>query len=350
MIRRVLAAGTALCAFASPALADHGGASGLGQGGSSIDALSPDTLDAGQFAAGVRVTITNPDSRSDAELAALAGNHIHAHDTDYNLHAAAGIAYGVSHHLSLSAELPYIRRDHLREGAHSHDGGTAANSVEQLGSVYGTGDVSLLAKYRMTGGSGPGFALVAGIKLPTGQTHRRSPEGERLETEHQLGTGSWDPIIGAAFGTRAGPLRINASALYQFAGKGAQDTRLGDRFKGGIALSHRFGPADHHHGEAPHHHDHDEGAEPHAHAAPHGHASWEGFVELIAEWEGRQSIAGEIEPDSGGKAVWLSPGARVNSASGYSFALSAGIPVWQRIRASHPDNDYRATLSIGHAF
>jgi hypothetical protein len=350
MIRRVLAAGTALCAFASPALADHGGASGLGQGGSSIDVLSPDTLDAGQFAAGVRVTITNPDSRSDAELAALAGNHIPAHDTDYNLNAAAGVAYGVSHRLTLSAELPFIRRDNLREGAHSHDGGTANNSVEQLGAVSGIGDASLLAKYRLTGESGPGFALIAGVKLPTGPTHRHSPEGERLETEHQPGTGSWDPIVGAAFGTRAGRLRINASALYQFSGKGAQDTRLGDRFKGGIALSHRFGPAEHHHDEAPHHHDHGDGAEPHQHAAPHGHASWDGFVELTAEWEGRQRIADETERDSGGKAVWLAPGARFNAASGYSVALSVGLPVWQRIRASHPDNSYRATLSIGRAF
>jgi hypothetical protein len=350
MIRRFLAAGTALCAFASPALADHGGASGLGQGGSSLEVLSPDTLDAGQFAAGFRMTLAVPDDRSDAELAALAARHIHAHNTDYNLNAGIGLAYGVSHRLTLSAELPYIRRDDLREGAHSHDGDAVINSVEQLGSVSGIGDASLLAKYRLTGESGPGFALIAGIKLPTGSTHRQSPDGERLETEHQPGTGSWDPIVGAAFGTKAGPLRVNASALYQFSGKGAQDTRLGDRFKAGVALSHRFGPAEHHHDEADH--DHDEGHEPHAHhhAAPHGHASWDGFVELTGEWESRQRIAGEVERDSGGKSVWLSPGARFNSASGYSLALSVGVPVWQRIRASHPDNSYRATVSVGRAF
>ena len=350
MIRRFLAAGTALCAFASPALADHGGASGLGQGGSSLDVLSPDTLDAGQFAVGLRATVTNPDSRSDAELAALAGSHVHAHDTDYNLGAAVGAAYGVSHRLTLSAELPFVRRDHLREGAHSHDGGTVTDSVEQLGTVSGIGDASLLAKYRLTGEAGPAFALIAGIKVPTGSTHRRSPEGERLETEHQPGTGSWDPIAGAAFGAKAGSLRVNASALYQFSGKGAQDTRLGDRFKAGIALSHRFGPAEHYHDEAPHHHDHAGGAEPHEHSPAHGHASWDGFVELTGEWEGRQRTAGEIEEASGGKALWLSPGARFNTASGYSVALSAGVPVWQRIRSSHPENHYRATMSIGRAF
>jgi hypothetical protein len=73
-------------------------------------------------------------------------------------------------------------------------------------------------------------------------------------------------------------------------------------------------------------------------------------VELTAEWEGRQRVAGEIEDASGGKAVWLTPGARFNSANGFSGALAVGAPLWQRIRASHPDNDYRTTLSIGRAF
>lgn len=352
MTRCSFFAGAALLALASPAFADHGGASGLGQGGSSLDVLSPDTLDEGGFAAGFRLSVTNPDSRSDAELAALAGQHVHAHDTDYNLSAAAGLAYGMTHRLTLSAELPFIRRDDLREGAHSHSGGMATNHVEDLGTVAGIGDASLLAKYRLTGDTGPGVAVIAGIKLPTGSTHRHSLDGERLETEHQPGTGSWDPILGAAVGTRAGAMRINASALYQFSGKGAQHTRIGDRFKGGIALSHRFGPSEHHHDDvADHHevHDHDSDHE-HAHAHAHGHASLDAFIELTGEWEGRQTIAGAAEWESGGTTVWLAPGARYNSASGISAALSVGVPVWQRIRDSHPDNGYRAALSIGRTF
>jgi hypothetical protein len=99
--------------------------------------------------------------------------------------------------------------------------------------------MTVLAKYRLTHGEGAGFALIAGLKMPTGTTHRRSNEGERLETEHQPGTGSWDPIVGASAGTTAGPLRLTASALYQLSGKGAQHTRLGDRVQAGVALSHR---------------------------------------------------------------------------------------------------------------
>ncbi len=206
---------------------------------------------------GFRLAYTRPERRSDAELATLAGQHVHAHNTDYNLNASLGIAYGVTHHLTISAELPYVRRDDLREGTHDHSGGLAVNSVEQLGSVCGIGDLSLLAKYRLTAGTGPGLALISGVKMPTGSTGKRSLQGERLETEHQPGTGSWDPILGASASAPMGPVGFTASLLYQFSGRGAQHTRLGDRLQGGIALSHRFGapphspvkPHNHHHGD-----------------------------------------------------------------------------------------------------
>jgi hypothetical protein len=340
----ILLLATAL--ISTPALADHTGPTGAGASGG-ITVFSPDTLDEGQASAGFRLTYTRPSQRSDGELEGLAAQDIDAHNTDYNLNAAMGVAYGITHHLTVSAELPYVRRDSLREGELSDVDGQATSEVVQLGNVAGIGDASLLAKYRLTHGESGGFALIGGIKMPTGSTHKRGNEGERLETEHQPGTGSWDPIIGASGGVKLGGLQINASGLYQFSTNGAQDTRLGDRAQGGVSLSHRFGPPDHH--------DHDDGDEDHhehgghEHGAPHCHQSWDVFVELTGEWEGRQKVSGEIEEASGGKSVWFTPGARFNSASGFSIAGAVGVPVWQDIRASHPDNDYRLTLSAGHA-
>jgi hypothetical protein len=110
-------------------------------------------------------------------------------------------------------------------------------------------------------------------------------------------------------------------------------------------VSHRFGSAAHHY-EAAGRHFHDGDQDEHEAASQ----SWDGFVEVTGEWEGRQRIAGALEEASGGKSIWFTPGARFNSAGGLSVAVAAGIPVWQRIRLSHPDNDYRLTLSIGHAF
>jgi hypothetical protein len=337
--------GALLLLGAAPALADHMGPSGFGSGGG-MSVFSPDTLDGGHWAAGLRLAYTRPEQRSDAELKALAAQHIHAHNTDYNLNASAGIAYGLSHHLTVSAELPYVRREHLREGEHSHSGGAVATSVEQLGSVTGVGDLNLLAKYRVTEGASPSFAIIGGVKVPTGSTHRLSPDGERLETEHQPGTGSWDPIIGASGSAMLGTVQLTASALYQFSTSGAQRTRLGNRMQTGIALSHRFGPAPNAHSDSHNHHHGDELDEHHDHA----HSSWDGFVELAGEWEGRERVGGAIEEASGGKWAWIAPGLRFNGASGWSASAAVAVPIWQRIRASHPENDYRLTLSIGRAF
>ena len=331
--------------FSTPALADHAAPSGIGGNGASLLVLSPDTLERGRASAGFRLSYTRPDQRADAQLAALAGEHVHAHNSDYNLIAAIGAAYGITDRLTVSAELPYVRRDGLREGEHAHEGGETLNGVAQLGDISGLGDLNLMARYKLLDRQSVRFALIGGIKLPTGSTHRRSNEGERLETEHQPGSGSWDPLVGAAFGAAMGPVNVNASALYQFAGRGAQRTRLGDRAAGGIALSHRFGPPAHHHEDAGHH-DHGEAAAPKS----HGHSSWDAFVELTGEWEGKQRVSGEVESDSGGKSIWLSPGARFNSAGGLSVAASIGVPVWQDIRPSHPDNDYRLIFAVGKSF
>jgi hypothetical protein len=339
----------AAMAASSPVLADHVGPSGAAAGGG-FTILAPDTLDEGHWALGLRLTYVRPEQRADSELEELAGRHVHAHNTDYNLNLALGAAYGITHRLTLSAELPYVRRDDLREGEHSHSGGQASNAVADLGSVAGVGDLSLLAKYRLLDGEGARLALIGGIKAPTGSTHRRSREGERLETEHQPGTGSWDPIAGAAFGTRIGPVNVTASALYQWSGKGAQHTRLGDRMQSGIALSHRFGEAPGHHHDDGADHEHHHGDELHTAREAPPHPTWDAFLELTGEWEGRQRIAGEIERDSGGKSLWLSPGARFNAPGGLSLGASFGVPLWQRIRQSHPDNDYRLSLSIGRAF
>jgi hypothetical protein len=327
------------------------GPTGAGTGGG-MAVFGPDTLDSGRGAAGFRLIYTRPEQRSDTRLEALAGQHIHAHNTDYNLLASLGAAYGISHHLTVSAELPYIRRDRLREGEHSHVGGTTVNEVVQLGNVSGIGDVSLLAKYRLTESDDVGFALVGGIKLPTGSTHRRSREGERLETEHQPGTGSWDPIVGASGGAKLGAVRLTASALFQRSGRGAQQTRLGNRLQGGIALSHRFGGgAGHHHDDdsaAHHNHHHGDELDDHHHDEPAG-PSWDAFVELGGEWEGRQKIAGETEQASGGAWAYFAAGVRFSSA-GWSAGVAVALPLRQDIRASHPDNRYRAMLSVGRSF
>jgi hypothetical protein len=324
--------------IATPAFADHMGPSGFGSGGG-MAVFGADTLDGGHWAAGFQLSTTRPEQRSDAALQALAARGIGAHNTDYNFNASLGLSYGVSHHLTVSVQLPYVRRDHLREGT--------GEGVKQFGTVSGLGDVSILVKYRLTEGESRGLALIAGVKAPTGATHRRSPDGERLETEHQPGSGSWDPILGAAGSLSLGGVQLAASALYQVSTAGAQHTRLGPRWQGGIALSHHFGrrAALHHDG-----HDHHHGDELDEHSDAPPHSGIDGFIELAGESEGRQRIGGEVEEASGGKWAYVAPGARFTAASGWSASAAFAVPLWQQIRASHPNSRYRLMVSLGRAF
>ena len=349
-VLRALLIPVAVCA-ASPALAHHPSGPGGAGGGASMIVVNPDTLKKGDLWVGSWLMYSNPDARSDEELSELAGHHVHAHDYDYMLHGAVGLSYGLTDRLTVSAELPYVRRDGLRAGHHSHHGGHAINEVMEIGSVSGVGDASILAKYKLINGKDASLSLIGGVKLPTGSTHKQGNDGERLDTEHQPGSGSWDGIFGAAFGTKVGSFNLSASGMYHVSGKGAQQTRLGDRAQVGIALSRHFGTAEHHHEETAGHDGHHADGEVHHHEpAPHGHSSWDAFVELTGEWEGRQEVDGVVDENSGGKSLWVSPGLRYNSASGFSLGGSFGMPIWQDIGKSHPNNDYRLTVSVGKAF
>ncbi|HEX6867060.1 MAG TPA: hypothetical protein VF122_07505, partial [Caulobacteraceae bacterium] len=188
MKRLWLLAAVASMAISSPAWADHPVSTGVGNDGATLNVAAPDTLEAGQVSAGVRLTFARPEQRSDAELAALAGDHVHAHNSDYLLNAVAGVSYGLTDRLTLSAELPYRRHEGLRAGEHSHGGGGVTNDVVELGDVAGIGNMSVMARYRLLDG-GVRLALIGGLKLPTGSTDERNDQGERLETEHQPGSG-----------------------------------------------------------------------------------------------------------------------------------------------------------------
>ena len=309
------------------------GPSGVGAGGG-MTVFGSATLDEGHGFAWLRLVYTKPDQRSGSELESLAIEGVDAHNTRYDLNASMGAAYGVTHRLTLSAEVPYVRHDSIRVVEPN-------GSPKDLGSIAGIGDVSLLAKYHLTPDETGGVAIVAGLKMPTGSTRQRDRSGHRVETEHQPGSGSWDPIFGASMGTRAGGMNFAASAIYQLAGEGAQHTRLGDRLQGGVAISHHFGAVEEeHHDSNDTHHDH-----VHREAS-----SWDAFVELAGEWEGRQRVGGEVEQDSGGKWAWLAPGVTFNAKSGWSASAAFALPVAQHIRPSHPDNAYRFSVSLGHSF
>ena len=325
----------AAVSVSAPAHADHPVAGGSVSGSGPIVTTSAETPAPGSLAAGIQATLTRPDSYDDAELIAFAAQHVEAHTTDFNLRFNASLAYGLSDHLAVSANLPLIRRDDLRGGRHGHASGASTNGVEDLGTVSGLGDLSLMAQYVLADRHEQGWALaiLAGLKLPTGSTTEAADDGERLETEHQPGTGSWDPLLGLAAQKRWGATSLHGSVLYQVSSRGSQDTRLGDRLNLNAALVFDLSREPEH--EEPEHQD---------------HGGLALVLETNYEREGPQEIAGTVDDESGGEILWLSPGLRFAPAAGWSAGLSAGVPVWQRIGVSHPENAFRLIVQLGTGF
>lgn len=332
VLASVLALGAANFAYADHPAVDFGsGTSGP------IATIPAATLPKGAAGFGVRAQYVKSERLSDEELQSRAGRHIHAHSADYLLSPSIAAGYGVSDDFTVALNLPYVRRANIRAGEHGHAGGAAINTVNEHGDAAGLGDLTVLGKYRFAavGQESFGAAALFGLKLPTGETRRTDRQGERFETEHQPGSGSWDPLLGAALTWPLGVARLDASVLYTLSTKGAQDTELGDRASYGLGLSYRIGGEDDHHDDSS--------------TAPHHHSAWDAVLELNGEWEGKQRIAGVTDPDSGGNVVYLSPGMRFVSSAGWSAVLSLGLPIIQRIRLSHPERDYRVIAGFSWA-
>lgn len=295
--------------------------------------VSAVTVPQGRWAFGASLQYFEPEHLSDEQLRDRAGQHIHAHGSDYLLSPSISAAYGLTSDLSLGISLPYVRRANLREAEHGHAGGAALNTVAEQGDSSGLGDITVLGKYRFLSDPGGRYQAAAlfGMKLPTGKTGNRHSGGERFGAEHQPGSGSWDPLLGASLTRRTGNVSLDASLLYTFARKGAQGTELGDRASFGIGLSYRLRGEDHHEGGG---------------SAPHAHSAWDAILELNREWEGKQKIAGAVQEDSGGSVAYVSPGIRFASSSGWAAVLSLGVPLAQHVRPSHAETKYRLAASL----
>lgn len=282
-----------------------------------IKTISPTTLPQGEAILGLQMDYLKFRTFSDDALRNFAARDVEAHSTRSLLVASLGLSYGLAEDFTLSVRLPYVRRSDIREGE-------SADEVHRHGNSRGIGDLAAIGKYRVLNDTQKGrqASIMFGLKAPTGPTRASDLDGNRFETDHQPGSGSWDPILGAAASSRIGFAAIHGSVLYKFASTGARSTNLGDRLQYGLGLTHRISGDD-----VLHSHAHESSAP----TAAHRHSAWDLTVELDGEWEGSQKIAGLADPNSGGHRLFVSPGVRFVSTGAWAGYLSLGFPVIQRL-------------------
>ena len=357
-----LAAAAAMLAPSSSS-AHHPGGAGNSSGAGPVVTFPATTLDQGQAAAFVIYDYIRLYGLSDADLIRAASRHEHAHSIKSVESTAVGGAFGVAENFTVSLRLPFVLRTDIREGAHAHVAGTAVNSVTQRGDASGVGDLTLLGQWRLLNNRATGTeaALLFGVKVPTGATGLRDRSVELFEAEFQPGSGSTDPILGAAVTQRFGAWALNANVLSLFVIKGTQYTNLADRFLYNAAVSYRLfgggsvsavgavpGSAYMHAGHRPRH----AAAQPHDHPPEPARApalALDAVLELNGEWHGKQRIAGVEDPNSGGNTVYLAPGMRLSYANASGF-LSVGVPVVNAVNGLQSKPSHRVVSGFAVSF
>jgi hypothetical protein len=344
------------------AFAHHPGGTGNAGGAGPINTMPATTLEAGHVGVSFVYEYISLFGLNDADLIAAAAAHQHAHSIRTIEGASFGAAYGITNDLMLTLRMPYVRRTDIREGHHSH--GPGGNTVDVRGDAAGLGDMTVLGQARFfnNAASGTEVALLLGVRLPTGRTDVRDRFGERFETEFQPGSGSVDPLLGMAFTQRFGAWSFDSNVLYAFAGEGAQQTNLGDRFQYNTAVSYRLvGSA-----LAPaltiapvHLRTRPQGGDGHSHKHDHSHEGvpakptpqWlvDLVLELNGEWHDKQVVAGGVDPNSGCNTVYLSPGVRIGYGGVSGFA-SVGLPVVNHMNGLQSKPDYRVVTGVAATF
>ena len=287
------------------ASADHG----PGTSGSGFSTLSAETLKPGQFSTAFQTDWTEFDSPGGMpEGVDLLGR---------SFLSTLSLSYGVVENFQLGLTYGYF----ASEGNREFENGDKVTSDPD-----GFTDLWLTGKYRFYQGPAGQFALLGGIKAPTGDSTLTNSEGEPVEPSATAGTGGWDGQVGLAYTLPlAAALTLDASAIYTLRGE-AHDYRLGNRLDLGSSLAWRlFGDAA---------------------TFPQTSLVMEATLRHVAKSED----GGQADDGTGGTVLFLSPGVKVSFTQQLGASLGVQIPIVQNLNGDALETDFRLITGISYTF
>jgi len=270
-----------------------------------VGTIATAPLPKGAWGGGLRTEYVNFDRFSDAELKNKGAKGIEdVHSVDSLTNTSISIAHGITDDLTVSARLSHVKRKDIREGE-IEDGDTEAHGHGDSSRI---GDLLLLGQFRFLDGSMLDASLLGGVKAPTGKTNEKDG-GEKLETEFQPGTGSWDFVFGASASLNSGRTGLHGNVLYNLTTEGSQNTEIGNAFFYNLGVTYTLLTANRHSDEE------------HSHT----HMTWDVMLELNGESRKKNEINNANEDNSGGELLFLSPGVRLSSSDGWSAFLCLSV-------------------------
>lgn len=230
----------------------------------------------------------------------------------------------VSGRWAVSAALPVVSR------LHRHIANEEEAPEPREWHFTGLGDLALLAHWTPVG-AGPGarssLTLQAGLKLPTGRRHVEPDGGEEPEPPARPGTGSTDGILGVHLMWVVGvetprgleaTMPLFASMLYRVTGRGTEGYRVGNQLEASLGANYPLGRR----------------------------------LDLLAQVNARFrekddfGKTGASRDNTGGRAVYLSPGVRLRPRPSFAAYALVQVPVYQRVNRIQIVAPYNVLVGI----
>ncbi len=234
--------------------------------------------------------------------------------------AVSVLGYGVSGKLALFGVLPY-RDNELKLTV-------AGQRVSR--SASGFGDLTVFGRYTVVQRDQPGrsfrVAPFAGVKIPTGDDDKRDSLG-MLPASVQVGSGSWDPLVGVVTTYQTLDYQFDGQFSYQINNK-ANDFEAGDVVRLDGSLQYRLWP------------------QILGSGVP---AYLFGVIEANLSHQQKNRFNGSTDPDSGGTRLFLTPGLQYVTKR-WIAETALQIPVVQNLHGDALENDYVARVSMRFNF
>lgn len=230
------------------------------------------------------------------------------------------LAYGVTRDFTLFGIVSYLDK--------TIDFTSTAG--RQRRGASGLGDSTVLGRYTIYSRDRLGetirVAPFLGIKVPTGEDTKQDSLG-RLPQPLQLGSGSWDPILGTIVTWQTFEWEFDSAVQYKFNTK-ANDFTFGDEARLDLSFQYRLWPRELGSGVP---------------------AFLYGVLESNLLWNGKNMIGGVHDPNSGGTTWYLAPGIQYVTKR-VILETAVQVPVVQRLNGLALKNDYIVSAGLRVSF
>ncbi|MCH7923272.1 MAG: hypothetical protein IH975_09595 [Nitrospinae bacterium] len=231
---------------------------------------------------------------------------------------ATEVAYGITSDLTATVALPLVKKRFTN----------IVDGVRRKEISEGLGDVGLRMKYRFYRKdevkARDHWATVVGVKFPTGSDSETDSQGRLLDHTLQLGSGSWDFLVGLTGAKDSRRLYLWGDVLYKITTE-ARGFEAGDELNFDAAVGLRpYLP---------------EYLEPDLVLV----------AELNGELSGKNEEQGVKDPDSGGVSLFVAPGFML-AYRNWMVKGAIQFPIFQELNGSQLGVDYRSVLGLEYHY